>query len=76
MIRETNRKLFGSDLIDASGEVWGLDDEGELRGVFKPCGVPGVRDQPILNPVACLSLGSSGTQVAISITLGSIPRPW
>ena len=47
MIRETNRKLFGSDLIDASGEVWGLDDEGELRGVFKPCGVPGVSAQPI-----------------------------
>ncbi|THG97872.1 hypothetical protein EW026_g4211 [Hermanssonia centrifuga] len=41
-IRETNKKLFGADIIDQTSHVWGLDDEGELRGSYRPSGHPGL----------------------------------
>ena len=42
-IRETNRELLGGDLIDQTEEVYGLDEEGEIKGSYRPCGHPGVR---------------------------------
>ena len=39
------RETFGNAVIDRTGEVWGLDDEGELRGCYRPSGQPGVSVQ-------------------------------
>ena len=47
-IRDDNRKIFGSDVIDRTTIVWGLDKEGELNGSYRPTGYPGV------SPVAVL----------------------
>nr|VWO94810.1 L-ornithine 5-monooxygenase (L-ornithine N(5)-oxygenase) [Ganoderma boninense] len=41
-IRETNRELLGADIVDQTEEVYGLDDEGEIKGSYRPCGHPGL----------------------------------
>lgn len=41
-IRETNIELFGKEVIDKTEEVYGLDEEGELKGSYRPSGQPGV----------------------------------
>ncbi|OJT13534.1 hypothetical protein TRAPUB_9888 [Trametes pubescens] len=41
-IKEANRALLGDDLIDQTGEVYGLDNEGEIRGSYRPAGHPGL----------------------------------
>lgn len=34
-------RWFGPDVANGLDDCWGLDEEGELRGVFKPtCGIP------------------------------------
>jgi hypothetical protein len=35
--------IFGSEVIDRAGSSWGLDQEGELIGAYRPTGQPGVR---------------------------------
>ena len=40
-MRETARKLFGDELADRVHDVWGFDDEGETRGMWRPSGHPG-----------------------------------
>ena len=40
-MRETARKLFGDELADQVHNVWGFDDEGETRGMWRPSGHPG-----------------------------------
>jgi hypothetical protein len=47
-IRDTMRETFSTKVIDHTEEVWGLDDEGESRGCYRPSGQPGVSGQ--LNP--------------------------
>ena len=42
-IRETNKQIFGPELVEQISEVHGLDEEGELRGTCRPTGHPGVR---------------------------------
>lgn len=37
-MRQQVSQLFGSDIGDQVGDYWGLDEEGELKGVFKPTG--------------------------------------
>jgi putative flavoprotein involved in K+ transport len=39
-MRETARKIFGSEVIDRCGPIWGLDSEGELQGVYRASGHP------------------------------------
>ncbi|KAI0774159.1 dimethylaniline monooxygenase (N-oxide-forming) [Fomes fomentarius] len=41
-IRETNRELFGDENIEQTGPIYGLDEEGELRGSYRPSGHPGL----------------------------------
>ena len=41
-MREANANLFGRHVIDKTDEVWGLDDEGEIKGSYRPSGYPGV----------------------------------
>ncbi|KAF7353380.1 Flavin-binding monooxygenase [Mycena sanguinolenta] len=41
-IRDTMRGLFGDSTIDQTDAVWGLDEEGELKGVYRPSGHPGL----------------------------------
>ena len=40
-MRETARKVFGNDLADSVQDVWGFDNEGETRGMWKRSGHPG-----------------------------------
>ena len=39
-MRETARAIFGSKVADRCGEVWGLDEEGELKTIWRPSGHP------------------------------------
>ncbi|ESK92689.1 flavin-binding monooxygenase [Moniliophthora roreri MCA 2997] len=41
-IREVTKKTFGEKTIGMTSEVWGLDEEGELRGSYRPTGHPGL----------------------------------
>ena len=38
---ESVRALFGDTIADRVGPVWGLDDEGEVRSMWRPTGQPG-----------------------------------
>lgn len=40
-MRETARKVFGDELADSVHDVWGFDDEGETRGMWRRSGHPG-----------------------------------
>ena len=44
-MRDVNAELFGSEVISQTDEVYGLDEEGELRGSYRPSGHPGVSGQ-------------------------------
>ena len=37
-MRYMAEELFGSEIAEQMGDFWTLDDEGELKGAFKPCG--------------------------------------
>lgn len=37
------KKIFGDEVINQTQEVWGLDEEYELKGCYRPSGHPGVR---------------------------------
>lgn len=39
---ETARRLLGDEIADRCGPVWGLDDEGELQGVWRRSGQDGL----------------------------------
>ncbi|KAJ7491155.1 FAD/NAD-P-binding domain-containing protein [Mycena latifolia] len=41
-ICDTMRGVFGDSTMDQIGSVWGVDDEGELRGCYRPTGHPGL----------------------------------
>ncbi|EJD51972.1 FAD/NAD(P)-binding domain-containing protein [Auricularia subglabra TFB-10046 SS5] len=41
-IRHTAEKLFGSEVIDQTTDVWGMDAEGETKGMYRPTGHPGL----------------------------------
>ncbi|KAJ6500634.1 FAD/NAD-P-binding domain-containing protein [Mycena sanguinolenta] len=41
-VRDTMRGVFGDSIIDQTSPVWGLDAEGELRGIYRPSGHPGL----------------------------------
>ena len=36
------RRLFGDAVGDRIGQVWGFDAEGELHGMWRPTGQPGL----------------------------------
>ncbi|KAK7008195.1 hypothetical protein R3P38DRAFT_2791530 [Favolaschia claudopus] len=40
-IRDTLRQIFGDEIIDQTSTVWGVDEEGELNGCYRPSGHPG-----------------------------------
>ncbi|RFU29280.1 hypothetical protein B7463_g7071, partial [Scytalidium lignicola] len=35
-MRSTTRKIFGDEIAESVDDVWGLDEEGELRGMWRP----------------------------------------
>lgn len=39
-MRDNLRPIIGDELADQLTEVWGLDEEGEIRGAFRPSGHP------------------------------------
>ncbi|KAK0238271.1 FAD/NAD-P-binding domain-containing protein [Armillaria nabsnona] len=41
-IRDTIKGMFGEAIMERTSQIWGLDEEGELNGCFKPSGYPGL----------------------------------
>ncbi|KAL2795169.1 hypothetical protein BJX66DRAFT_350755 [Aspergillus keveii] len=41
-MRTQTRRLFGDETADAVGDVWGFDANGEMRGIWRPSGHPGL----------------------------------
>lgn len=41
--RVSLRELFGADVIDQTDPMWGMDEEGEVLGCYRPSGYPGVK---------------------------------
>jgi hypothetical protein len=39
---ETWSSLLSPEIIDRAGPAWGLDEEGEFRGAYRPTGQPGL----------------------------------
>ncbi|KAH8704913.1 putative flavin-containing monooxygenase [Talaromyces proteolyticus] len=35
-MRDTARQLFGDEVADRADDFWGVDDEGEIKGAYKP----------------------------------------
>jgi hypothetical protein len=46
-------ELFSPSIADKMGDWWGLNDEGEIRGAFRPCGR---KSFPPLIRVGCFSI--------------------
>lgn len=40
-MRSTARKIFGDELADRVNDVWGFDEEGEMRTMWRHSGHPG-----------------------------------
>jgi hypothetical protein len=40
-MKETSRKIFGDEVADRLKDVWGLDEEGEVRTMWRGTGHPG-----------------------------------
>ncbi|KII84019.1 hypothetical protein PLICRDRAFT_46820 [Plicaturopsis crispa FD-325 SS-3] len=40
--RESLKDLFGSEVIEQTNEMWGLDEESEVRGSYRRSGHPGL----------------------------------
>jgi hypothetical protein len=49
-------EFFGPDIASSLDDLWGLDEEGEIKGAFKPCG----RTSKFLFFVSCCIMGSLG----------------
>ncbi|KAL2815279.1 hypothetical protein BDW59DRAFT_166869 [Aspergillus cavernicola] len=41
-MRTQTRRLFGDETADAVGDVWGFDASGEMRGIWRGSGHPGL----------------------------------
>ncbi|KAJ7085615.1 FAD/NAD-P-binding domain-containing protein [Mycena crocata] len=41
-VRDTMRGVFGDAVMDQTSVVWGTDDEGEMNGIYRPSGHPGL----------------------------------
>jgi putative flavoprotein involved in K+ transport len=41
-MRDTARSILGDEAADRCAPVWGLDEEGEIRGIWRPTGHPGL----------------------------------
>ena len=41
-MREMHMELFGQDILGRTDKDWGLDQESETSGSYRPCGFPGV----------------------------------
>ncbi|OLL26602.1 hypothetical protein NEOLI_000054 [Neolecta irregularis DAH-3] len=40
-MKEAARKILGDKVADRCSDVWGLDDEGEVQGLWRRSGHPG-----------------------------------
>ncbi|OZJ03213.1 hypothetical protein BZG36_04538 [Bifiguratus adelaidae] len=40
-MRETARRIFGDEVANRTGEVWGLDESGEMKTIWQRSGHPG-----------------------------------
>lgn len=72
-VRDAVRPIVGEDVTGHIGPIWGLDDEGEIRGVYRPSGVPRLW----FTAGGFLEAGRYGGPLALQIQateLGLIPR--
>ena len=53
-MKETNRELLGEDIVDKTGEIYGLDEEGEVRSSYRPSGYPGVSPFTTCRDLICV----------------------
>jgi hypothetical protein len=76
-ILHTVGKIFGEDTVKKTGQVWGLNEECEIRSAYRPCGVPGVRS--LLRASYSehhMIMCSFGMAWVISTCRGSIRSTW
>ena len=50
-MREMHMELFGQDILGRTDKDWGLDEEGEINGSYRPCGFPGVGHRSLIGIV-------------------------
>jgi hypothetical protein len=41
-MRTLSRRIFGDKTADAAGDVWGFDENNEMRSIWRPSGHPGL----------------------------------
>ncbi|KAL4863335.1 hypothetical protein BDV12DRAFT_206618 [Aspergillus spectabilis] len=41
-MRTLSRRIFGDETADAAGDVWGFDENNEMRSIWRPSGHPGL----------------------------------
>ena len=79
-MREANVELFGEDVINQTEEVYGLDEEGEIKGSYRPSGHPGVCPHFLRHYVAPhdahFAFHSFGSPPATFPSRGSCQRLW
>lgn len=78
-MKDTNRALLGEDIIDKTGELYGLDEEGELRSSYRPSGQPGVSSLHIPSSFFGLNTfpyASSGMLLETSSRVALCRRYW
>ena len=52
-MRSQARLIFGNDVADRVGDIWGFDEEGEFRTIWRPSGHPGFWFMGKSFPVLC-----------------------
>ena len=62
-IREVTKEILGEDVIDKTDEVYGMDDEGEIQGSYRPCGHPGVSGTLRTSQKRAISHGRNDAQL-------------
>ena len=75
-MQEINKKIFGAEVIEATGRVHGLNAEGEVCGSYRPTRHPGVRARPFEIASASSTSHSYGLQVAIFTPHGHCRSSW
>ena len=79
-MREVTKELMGEDVINQTEDLFpGMDEEGELKGSYRPCGHPGVR-RPIFSTTNALTATrptySSGSRRPTSLCLEPCRSLW
>jgi len=75
-IHESLVQMFGEETMKRAGRFWGLDEEGELRQVYRPSGHPAVSSTISRASKSDEQCSSCGTLLAVSLLLDMDPNNW